>query len=67
MLHPKDSVKYESVVNDVVTEFVKRINHLRKMSPTGDLVPDMSNELYRFALEGMVRPLGKNCTFYLLF
>ncbi|XP_036425095.1 sterol 26-hydroxylase, mitochondrial-like [Colossoma macropomum] len=57
MLHPKDSVKYESVVNSVVTDFVKRINHLRKMSPTGDLVPNMSNELYRFALEGISRIL----------
>ncbi|KAL6484501.1 hypothetical protein MHYP_G00065460 [Metynnis hypsauchen] len=57
MLHPKDSVKYESVVNTVVTDFVKRINHLRMMSPTGDLVPNMSNELYRFALEGISRIL----------
>ena len=56
MLHPRDSVKYESVVNNVVTDFVKRINYLRKMSPTKDLVPDLSNELYRFSLEGMARP-----------
>ncbi|MCI4378633.1 hypothetical protein PGIGA_G00218210 [Pangasianodon gigas] len=51
MLHPKDSVKYDSVVNEVVTDFIKRICHLRKMSSTGDLVPNMSNELYRFSLE----------------
>ncbi|XP_072541147.1 sterol 26-hydroxylase, mitochondrial-like isoform X1 [Salminus brasiliensis] len=57
MLHPRDSVKYENVVNDVVTDFVKRLNHLRKMSPTGNLVPNMSNELYRFALEGISRIL----------
>ncbi|KAK3569023.1 hypothetical protein QTP86_021576 [Hemibagrus guttatus] len=57
MLHPKDSVKYENVVNDVVTDFIKRICHLRKMSSTGDLVPNMSNELYRFSLEGISRIL----------
>ncbi|XP_066542044.1 sterol 26-hydroxylase, mitochondrial-like [Hoplias malabaricus] len=57
MLHPKDSVKYESVVNSVVTDFVKRIHYLRQMSPTGDLVPNMSNELYHFALEGISRIL----------
>uniref|UniRef100_A0A8B9LZ94 Sterol 26-hydroxylase, mitochondrial-like n=1 Tax=Astyanax mexicanus TaxID=7994 RepID=A0A8B9LZ94_ASTMX len=57
MLHPKDSVKYEDVVNGVVTDFVERINYLRKMSPSGDLVPNMSNELYRFALEGISRIL----------
>ncbi|TSK92909.1 Sterol 26-hydroxylase, mitochondrial [Bagarius yarrelli] len=55
MLHPKDSVKYENVVNEVVTDFIKRIYHLRKMSSTGDLVPNVSNELYRFSLEGISR------------
>ncbi|XP_060786561.1 sterol 26-hydroxylase, mitochondrial-like [Neoarius graeffei] len=53
MLHPKDAVQYENVVNEVVTDFIKRICHLRKMSSTGDLVPNMSNELYRFSLEGI--------------
>ncbi|XP_060784838.1 sterol 26-hydroxylase, mitochondrial-like [Neoarius graeffei] len=57
MLHPKDAMKYENVVNEVVTDFMKRICHLRKMSSTGDLVPDMSNELYRFSLEGISRIL----------
>ncbi|GAA6078334.1 sterol 26-hydroxylase, mitochondrial-like isoform X1, partial [Tachysurus ichikawai] len=57
MLHPKDSVKYDNVVNEVVTDFIKRICHLRKMSSTGDLVHNMSNELYRFSLEGISRIL----------
>ncbi|KAI5623733.1 sterol 26-hydroxylase, mitochondrial [Silurus asotus] len=57
MLHPKDSLKYENVVNEVVTDFIKRICHLRKMSSTGDLVPNISNELYRFTLEGISRIL----------
>ncbi|TRZ03754.1 hypothetical protein DNTS_009746 [Danionella cerebrum] len=53
MLHPKDSVQYENVVNAVVTDFIKRIYHLREMSSSGDLVSDLSNELYRFSLEGI--------------
>lgn len=53
MLNPKDIVKYEDMVNEVVTDFIKRIYNLRKMSSTGDLVPDMSNELYLVSLEGM--------------
>ncbi|XP_062862055.1 sterol 26-hydroxylase, mitochondrial-like isoform X2 [Trichomycterus rosablanca] len=53
MLHPKDSVKYDKVINEVVTDFIGRIRHLRKMSSTGDLVPNLSNELYRFSLEGI--------------
>ncbi|XP_017325369.1 sterol 26-hydroxylase, mitochondrial [Ictalurus punctatus] len=57
MLHPKDAMKYENVVNEVVTDFIKRICYLCKMSSTGDLVPNMSNELYRFSLEGISRIL----------
>uniref|UniRef100_A0A4W4DV98 Cytochrome P450, family 27, subfamily A, polypeptide 1.1 n=1 Tax=Electrophorus electricus TaxID=8005 RepID=A0A4W4DV98_ELEEL len=57
MLHPKDSLKYENVVNDVITDFVKRIRYLCKISPTGDLVPNVTNELYRFSLEGISRIL----------
>ncbi|KAI5107331.1 sterol 26-hydroxylase, mitochondrial [Silurus meridionalis] len=53
MLHPKDAMKYEHVVNEVVTDFIKRIRFLRKMSPTGDLVSNISNELYYFSLEGI--------------
>ncbi|XP_053351970.1 sterol 26-hydroxylase, mitochondrial-like [Clarias gariepinus] len=57
MLHPKESVQYVDMVNEVVTDFIKHIYHLRKMSSTGDLVPNMSNELYRFSLEGISRIL----------
>uniref|UniRef100_A0A8C2KS18 Cytochrome P450 family 27 subfamily A member 1 n=1 Tax=Cyprinus carpio TaxID=7962 RepID=A0A8C2KS18_CYPCA len=53
MLHPKDSVQYGDVVNAVVTDFIKRIYSLREMSPTGDLVSNMTSELYRFSLEGI--------------
>ncbi|XP_053352639.1 sterol 26-hydroxylase, mitochondrial-like [Clarias gariepinus] len=53
MLHPRDSVKYENVVNDVITDFIKRIYHLRETSSTGDLVSNFSDELHRFSLEGI--------------
>ncbi|KAM4608995.1 sterol 26-hydroxylase, mitochondrial [Polymixia lowei] len=53
MLHPKDSVQYGGVINEVVTDLINRIYHLRQISPTGDLVPNLSNEMYRFSLEGI--------------
>ncbi|XP_060909872.1 sterol 26-hydroxylase, mitochondrial [Labrus mixtus] len=53
MLHPKDSAQYGGVISEVVTDFIKRMNYLRQSSPTGDLVPDVANELYRFSLEGI--------------
>lgn len=59
MLHPKDSVQYGDVVNEVVSDLIKRIYYLRQISPTGDLVTNLSNELYRFSLEGRC----KSCLF----
>nr|XP_006636748.1 PREDICTED: sterol 26-hydroxylase, mitochondrial [Lepisosteus oculatus] len=53
MLYPKDSVKYEPVINEVVSDFIKTLFHLRQASPTGDMVQNLSNELYRFSLEGI--------------
>ncbi|KAL6101296.1 cyp27a1 [Pungitius sinensis] len=53
MLHPKDSAQYDGVINDVVTDFMKRIYFLRQGSTTGDVVPDVANELYHFSLEGI--------------
>nr|XP_046259322.1 sterol 26-hydroxylase, mitochondrial isoform X2 [Scatophagus argus] len=53
MLHPRDSAQYSDVVNVIVTDFIKRIYYLRQCSPTGDLVTDMANELYRFSLEAI--------------
>lgn len=53
MLRPKDTARYAGTVNDVVTDFIKRIYHVRQCSSSGDLVPDLANELYRFSLEGL--------------
>uniref|UniRef100_A0A7N8X970 Cytochrome P450, family 27, subfamily A, polypeptide 1, gene 2 n=1 Tax=Mastacembelus armatus TaxID=205130 RepID=A0A7N8X970_9TELE len=53
MLHPKDSAQYGRTINDVVTDFIKRIYYLRQSSLTGELVTDMANEFYRLSLEGI--------------
>ncbi|XP_067459103.1 sterol 26-hydroxylase, mitochondrial isoform X2 [Thunnus thynnus] len=53
MLHPKDSAQYGSTINDVVTDFTKRIYYVRQCSTTGDLVTNLANELYQFSLEGI--------------
>ncbi|XP_017285840.1 sterol 26-hydroxylase, mitochondrial [Kryptolebias marmoratus] len=57
MLHPKDSAQYAGVINEVVTDFIRRIEYLRRRSPTGDLVSDISNELYLFSLESIASVL----------
>ncbi|MEQ2295896.1 hypothetical protein AMECASPLE_019305 [Ameca splendens] len=53
MLHPRDSAQYSGVINEVVTDFVNRINQLRQASPTGDVVAAFSNKLYLFSLESI--------------
>ncbi|XP_035531952.1 sterol 26-hydroxylase, mitochondrial [Morone saxatilis] len=53
MLHPKDSAQYGDVLNDTVTDFMKKMCYLRQCSPTGDLVTNIANELYCFALEAI--------------
>ena len=53
MLHPKDAAQYGDTLNDIVTAFIGRMYYLRQCSLTGDLVTNMANELYHFALEGM--------------
>ncbi|XP_056145405.1 sterol 26-hydroxylase, mitochondrial [Lampris incognitus] len=53
MLHPRDSVQYGGVINEVVTDLINRIYYLRQSSSTGDLVSNLSNEMRRFSLEGI--------------
>lgn len=55
MLHPRDAVQYGDTLNDVVNAFIKRMYYLRQCSPTGNLVTNMQNELYHFALEGICK------------
>ncbi|XP_076603334.1 sterol 26-hydroxylase, mitochondrial [Chaetodon auriga] len=53
MLHPRDSAQYGDTLNDIITDFMKRICYLRQCSPTGDLVTNINNEFHRFSLEAI--------------
>ncbi|XP_072301407.1 sterol 26-hydroxylase, mitochondrial isoform X3 [Eucyclogobius newberryi] len=57
MLLPKESLQFGPVIRDVVRDFTDRVQVLRKSSPSGDLVEDIANELYRFSLEGIASVL----------
>lgn len=52
LLHPRDALQYGGPLGEVVADFIGRIYLLRQRSPTGDVVSDLNNELYRFSLEG---------------
>ncbi|XP_075465760.1 sterol 26-hydroxylase, mitochondrial-like [Ascaphus truei] len=53
MLKPAEAVLYTGVVNEVVTDFLVRLREIRKETPSGDMVNDVANHLYRFAFEGI--------------
>ncbi|KAM3916985.1 sterol 26-hydroxylase, mitochondrial-like [Leptodactylus fuscus] len=53
MLKPKESVLYTEVINEVVTDFLEMLDDMRKMSPSGVMVNDLANALYRFSFEGI--------------
>ncbi|KAM4626664.1 sterol 26-hydroxylase, mitochondrial-like [Discoglossus pictus] len=53
MLKPKEAMLYTGVVNEVVTDFLGMLDDMRKESPSGVMVTDIPNALYRFALEGI--------------
>ncbi|XP_068102082.1 sterol 26-hydroxylase, mitochondrial-like isoform X2 [Hyperolius riggenbachi] len=53
LLRPADAKNYAGCINEVVSDFMVKLQDLRKESPTGDTVTDVANELYRFALEGI--------------
>ncbi|KAM3916789.1 sterol 26-hydroxylase, mitochondrial-like [Leptodactylus fuscus] len=53
MLKPNEAKNYVRSINEVVSDFMVRLQDLRKQSPNGETVNDMANELYRFAFEGV--------------
>ncbi|XP_053327071.1 sterol 26-hydroxylase, mitochondrial-like [Spea bombifrons] len=53
MLRPAEAVLYTGVVNEVVTDFLVRLDEMRKESLSGVMVNDVSDALYRFAFEGI--------------
>ncbi|XP_043923337.1 sterol 26-hydroxylase, mitochondrial-like [Protopterus annectens] len=53
ILKPKDVAVYCGAINEVVSDFIKKLYYLRENSPSGVLVSDIANEFYRFAFEGV--------------
>uniref|UniRef100_A0A8C5WC50 Sterol 26-hydroxylase, mitochondrial n=1 Tax=Leptobrachium leishanense TaxID=445787 RepID=A0A8C5WC50_9ANUR len=53
MLKPAEAKSYDKSINLIVTDFMIRLQERRKESPSGDMVYDVANELYRFAFEGI--------------
>lgn len=53
MLKPVEAMRYTGVINEVVTDLLTRLQEVRRRSPSGVMVDDMVNVLYRFAFEGI--------------
>lgn len=53
MLKPAEAMLYTGAVNEVVTDFLDTLEDMRKESPSGVMVNDIANTLYRFAFEGI--------------
>ncbi|XP_073490455.1 sterol 26-hydroxylase, mitochondrial-like [Aquarana catesbeiana] len=53
MLKPAEAVLYTGAINEVVTDLLKSLNDMRKETPSGVMVNDIANVLYRFAFEGI--------------
>ncbi|CAI9579568.1 unnamed protein product [Staurois parvus] len=53
MLKPSEAKSYAGSINNIVSDLMVRLQDLRKESPTGDMVKDLANELYRFTFEGV--------------
>lgn len=55
MLKPKHVSSYATTINEVVTDFIKRLAWLKETSGQGVMVNDLAGELYKFAFEGEQR------------
>ncbi|XP_065417424.1 sterol 26-hydroxylase, mitochondrial isoform X1 [Chrysemys picta bellii] len=53
MLKPSEAMLYAGAINEVVSDLMVRLQAERAGSPSGVLVGDVANLLYRFALEGI--------------
>ncbi|KAJ6665509.1 hypothetical protein lerEdw1_003350 [Lerista edwardsae] len=53
MLKPSEAVLYASPINEVVSDLIVHLQNEREKSPCGLVVQDVTNQLYRFALEGI--------------
>ncbi|AWP13487.1 putative cytochrome P450 27C1-like [Scophthalmus maximus] len=57
MLKPKHVSSYTDTINEVVTDFIDRVAWLRAKSGQGVMVNDLTEELYKFAFEGIASVL----------
>ncbi|XP_075687184.1 sterol 26-hydroxylase, mitochondrial-like [Rhinoderma darwinii] len=53
MLKPSEAKIYAGSINEVVSDLMERIQDLRRESPSGNTVHDITNVFYRFAFEGV--------------
>ncbi|XP_064307433.1 sterol 26-hydroxylase, mitochondrial [Phalacrocorax carbo] len=53
LLKPSEAVLYADAIGEVVSDLMVRLREERSRSPSGVLVGDVANLLYRFALEGI--------------
>ncbi|MEQ2213384.1 hypothetical protein XENOCAPTIV_014239, partial [Xenoophorus captivus] len=53
MLKPKHVSSYSNTINEVVTDFIRRVAWLRETNGQGVMVNDLTEELYKFAFEGI--------------
>lgn len=60
MLKPKHVLSYTNTINEVVTDFIDRVDWLRETSGQGVMVNDLAGELYKFAFEGERRASAEN-------
>lgn len=52
LLKPAEAALYTDALNEVISDFITRLDQVRAESASGDQVPDMSHLLYHLALEG---------------
>ncbi|XP_041056069.1 cytochrome P450 [Carcharodon carcharias] len=57
MMKPKEVSSYSPAINEVVTDFVKKIRWMRENQGGGVMVNDVSSELYKFAFEAICNVL----------
>ncbi|XP_006867877.1 PREDICTED: sterol 26-hydroxylase, mitochondrial-like [Chrysochloris asiatica] len=53
ILKPTEAALYTNVLNEVIDDFLVRLNHVRAGSTSGDHVPDVAHLFYHFALEAI--------------
>ncbi|XP_048200695.1 sterol 26-hydroxylase, mitochondrial [Perognathus longimembris pacificus] len=53
LLKPAEAALYTDVVNEVIDDFIARLDQIRAESASRDQVPDMAHLFYHFALEAI--------------